>query len=421
MEKLEQEIIEFYKTNCSKEYFDDDSHSELVYCLKNLIESGEEFENKIFIENVHLCDLLASLGDLVLFKRAISQGFRCSNKIVEIAAKCGNLELLKYFHEKDYSFSFFVSCEAAENGHLECLKFLHSIHCVFNHMTFDYALKNGHLECLKFLKEVNCPFDYRTVCITASEQGYSECLKFLCEKLGCVVEYSSISGAVRYGHINCIEYLLQRGLKLEKTLPKIAYEYKKYDCLDYLFKKGCPGSLLFHTFIKIREKKVIPKKMGNESSVTDTEKIKEAIKNKDIYTLMNLYNSDYVSDSKTDEALLMECIFSDSMQCFTYLASFFNPSLNHVIEIIKRERFDMLLFVEKTEIFDQHFDLIIVETVKQNKFNCFNYIYDKRRLSQGAYQLCSDIARKNNFQKFVKFFAATKVYSSPEGGLNFII
>lgn len=105
--------------------------------------------------------------------------------ICEHAARGGHLHCLKWLHEHGYLWDKNTCSFSALGGYLDCLKYAHENGCPWNIMTSNYAAANGKLECLKYSLSPptgeSCPCDLSTS--YAAEEHY-DCLKYLYDK-GC--------------------------------------------------------------------------------------------------------------------------------------------------------------------------------------------------------------------------------------------
>ncbi len=130
------------------------------------------------VENDALCESIALSGDVLEFKKAVSNGLKWRSWATCIVAEHGHLELLQYLHANKYNWDIFVCFFASMKGYFHILRWLHSVnltddnvlHCAMRHNYMDilqwaldnnldwngdtYALakKTNHLNVIEWLK-----------------------------------------------------------------------------------------------------------------------------------------------------------------------------------------------------------------------------------------------------------------------------
>jgi hypothetical protein len=114
-------------------------------------------------------------------------------KNINPIVKIGNISLLQYALARGFRWDNDTCANAAKSGNMECLKLLRVDGCPWGHHTMRNAARYGNLECLKYACETKCPV------MTAYDDTYR--LLTPCE---------------------------------------MAYKYKKFDCMKYIYNKGCP-------------------------------------------------------------------------------------------------------------------------------------------------------------------------------------
>lgn len=118
-------------------------------------------------------------------------------------------------------------CLAAVNGHTSCRRVLHESEFAFSDRTWcragqgntvlrlwdhfaSFAAINGHTSCLRVLHEFGFKFSSHAWDM-AAQAGHVDCLAFAFSN-AYAPEDSALEGAVTYGQLPCVEFLLQQGL-----------------------------------------------------------------------------------------------------------------------------------------------------------------------------------------------------------------
>ncbi len=221
--------------------------------------------------NIALIKAVAENGHARLLQDVLDKYLKLSRKgpfkdvSMITVASCGHTDCLRILIEKGCKKHKDTCRAAAENGHLACLKLAHELGCMLNNTVCNAAAKHGHLYCLQYTLEHGCSADVDTLC-AAAEGGHVECLRFVLEKgvkiLKRACHNAAMSGnvdclkllrargapawdvncalqAAKYGHLACLEYLLNEGCKVDHTCTQHAAEAGQADCLELLLTRQC--------------------------------------------------------------------------------------------------------------------------------------------------------------------------------------
>ncbi len=125
-------------------------------------------------------------------------------------------------------------------GNLSCLQFLHKK----NKSSFNYihpvdAVRNGHLECLQYiLQESKNQKQNTNLCRIACENGHLHCLQYL-HKNGFPWNNMVTASAAYYNHFNCLQYAHENGCSWNYLTIQNAVKTKSFVCLQYALQNGC--------------------------------------------------------------------------------------------------------------------------------------------------------------------------------------
>lgn len=184
----------------------------------------------------------ASKGDLKSLEILKKHGGRIDvDEITEAAARKGSLEVLKYVHESGAPFSSAVCSQAALGGYLDCLIYAHENGSPWDNLTTERAAAARSLECVKYAVENGCPVG--TACDEAAVKGHLECIQYLHSK-GVRLEKSAKLQAAHNEHFECFKYLVENGDRewCGDTALSIVWRSDNLELLVYAVKNGCPVS-----------------------------------------------------------------------------------------------------------------------------------------------------------------------------------
>ena len=214
-------------------YFDSLDESTLVNMLMML--RGKEF-TAMMLTSDYLNNLIWSNKDLLSKIDEISIDYDAIIKRSTELFKKIILHIAGKNHDHQYPHPCF---SAAKYGRVDLLEFIFSSGYEFNleyrsiifRVVHNIAAENGHFECLKFLKARGFSWNAET-CRIAAEFGQLECLKSLHEH-GCPMN-SICSTAIKYGHLEILEYLYAIGKRFDADMCETAVWYQQFGCLQFI-------------------------------------------------------------------------------------------------------------------------------------------------------------------------------------------
>lgn len=126
----------------------------------------------------------------------------------------GHFDCFRNLHQSFRNMSA-ASMVGAEFGRLDILRHVYNMERELAPRCGKYAAHNGHLDCLRFIHDVaRVPILSDNVELNdAIYQGHLDCVRYFVEEKGCTVEPHSLDIAVENGGIECVKYLLDRGLR----------------------------------------------------------------------------------------------------------------------------------------------------------------------------------------------------------------
>eukprot|EP01112_Ceratiomyxa_fruticulosa_P007822 TRINITY_DN2034_c0_g5_i1.p1 TRINITY_DN2034_c0_g5~~TRINITY_DN2034_c0_g5_i1.p1 ORF type:complete len:357 (-),score=74.05 TRINITY_DN2034_c0_g5_i1:18-1022(-) len=152
-------------------------------------------------------------------------------------AQNGDLNCLKFARFNNWMWDRITLCvAAAENGHLDCLQYAHENGCEWDEKTTTAAIQNDHLECFQYAKENGCKVSRHIGHYVG--RSSLRCLKFLVEgKLLNSRDGTPIYSVVENGRLDCLEYLCDKGFKLDKKTCDVAAK-DHLQCVKFLIDNG---------------------------------------------------------------------------------------------------------------------------------------------------------------------------------------
>lgn len=100
------------------------------------------------------------------------------------------------------------------------------------------SARYGRIECVKYLCERGCKMGEMT-CSLAAMGGHIDCIKYLREQ-GCPWNEGTTWFAGEYGHLDCLKYLHENGCPWDHVAIVGTVAKSQVECLEYLFENGCP-------------------------------------------------------------------------------------------------------------------------------------------------------------------------------------
>lgn len=162
-----------------------------------------------------------------------------------LPARAGHLDCLKISYQTHGEFERYTATAAAGYGSLECLQFCYENGCRWDIDTMAFAGRSGKVDCIQYLVEKGCPW-HSDVLHTTVENGHVECVRFLLDK-GCPSGSGVIvtEKASSYGHLDCLELLVERGFEITPYHIVSAGKNGHLDCVRYILEKGFNHPQLF--------------------------------------------------------------------------------------------------------------------------------------------------------------------------------
>jgi hypothetical protein len=138
--------------------------------------------------------------------------FKCNFKTVLSATIQGNLDVLKYL-KKNNSIFFNDTClyyYSSKNGHFDIIKYLFKEGIKPQYTALNGAVEYGDLKIIKWMLRNNFPYYRDTLCYEAAYHNKINILRYFVEVLE--FEYSDIifDYAAEGGNIKILKYLLKR-------------------------------------------------------------------------------------------------------------------------------------------------------------------------------------------------------------------
>lgn len=136
---------------------------------------------------------------------------------------------------------------AANNCDLDGLKRLNTYKIPFNYKygiwdLFDSAIVNNRMDCIEYLQNIGWSLQNTEgiMCYDlASGFGHLEMLKYLHMKLK-VLYWSDAYYAAQSGHLDCLKYMIENGVKCTEELYYHCIIGGSRECRQYLDSVNCP-------------------------------------------------------------------------------------------------------------------------------------------------------------------------------------
>ena len=134
-----------------------------------------------------------------------------------------------------------VACCAAGRGQLACLQVAREYACT-RALNFDCdiaiaALESNQVDCLEYILDKGV-VPMKSMCYTACEQNRLDCLKLL-HAHGAPLDEICARITSERGYLECLQYLLNQGCSADEVSANYAARNGHVDCLRLLLKMGC--------------------------------------------------------------------------------------------------------------------------------------------------------------------------------------
>ncbi len=181
-------------------------------------------------------------GDLDVLKWLLEKGYLDKNnrRVAEWLVIGDHFECLKYLLEFGFIDTDKLRPIVIASGNLKCIDLLPLKSEYSDLYLMHIAIRHGRLEYLKKSPEFQPSMKNLE---RAIRYGQLEVAKYIVNELECFsCEQSSglMNVAVKHGHLDCVKFLRELGLKWESNTMNLAYRSKNKDLIKYLFDNGCP-------------------------------------------------------------------------------------------------------------------------------------------------------------------------------------
>ena len=163
----------------------------------------------------------------------------------DTACKNKNLEVLKFLREKGFEWSTQAYNQVLTGGYdsnsknpnikrnteIEMIKYLHENGCKWDSVVLGTAAVNGHIDCLKYIHQNGGELSTDTY---FPSQMISSCVD---SYASCTFDINNIetdTENIKQKHFECLKYLCENGLKLDKVCLFRAQETKNQELIDYV-------------------------------------------------------------------------------------------------------------------------------------------------------------------------------------------
>ncbi|AJF97149.1 ankyrin repeat protein [Pandoravirus inopinatum] len=188
-----------------------------------------------------LCHQATAAGHVDCLAYARSRGRSWGVNVCAAAAAGGHLTCLEYAHTNGCPWDEHTPKAAAAGGHLDCLEYAHHNGCPWDGRTCDEAAKGGHVACLAYATSMGCVCG-RDTWMAAAAGGSTECLDIIESHSHWTINEvnggSVYAAAAGRGHIVAIDWIMSRGAWDAFALLKGAARHGRIDCLVYLLDRG---------------------------------------------------------------------------------------------------------------------------------------------------------------------------------------
>lgn len=164
------------------------------------------------------------------------------------AVRHDNMRLLSWIHQHGGGWSAAIPKQAARHGSLACLMYAHAYGCPWREFaTIRAAMIAGSLPCFLFAVEHAQQSFAASLLHLAIEQGNVRWMDYLWKKSNRFQRFRAkpefaetlTELAAQHGHLDCLTYLHERGVKWDATTTIVAAENGQLACLAYAHEHGC--------------------------------------------------------------------------------------------------------------------------------------------------------------------------------------
>ena len=207
----------------------------LVYTLYNLAKQKGNLA-------VDQTPFLSQLGAISMAGYLVADP---KTQFCDTACKNKNLEVLKFLREKGFEWSTQAYNQVLTGGYdsnsknpnikrnteIEMIKYLHENGCKWDSVVLGTAAVNGHIDCLKYIHQNGGELSTDTY---FPSQMISSCVD---SYASCTFDINNIetdTENIKQKHFECLKYLCENGLKLDKVCLFRAQETKNQELIDYV-------------------------------------------------------------------------------------------------------------------------------------------------------------------------------------------
>lgn len=182
--------------------------------------------------------------------------------------KDGHTNLLSWYHETFGVVHLSSSLYSAEHGQLECLKWLNNNRYPLDKDCITQVGYSGNIECLEWLEKKGQLLSHGTYRAAASS-GHINILALFVRRYEALPRdqknaerYKSsleffLTAACNGGHISVIEWLLQKGARLNARHLAETIQRNHYLCLKWLINRGSWIFSIWHNAVQVKEVEVV--------------------------------------------------------------------------------------------------------------------------------------------------------------------
>jgi hypothetical protein len=214
-----------------------------IHYEERVMQKGKLSLTKNICENPHIVRYITDTFNIYI-----------STAVIDKITKYGSVECLKYIikngidiHTKPWG--HIVVKSAIKNGNAECLKYIVSTELdnAYNVEWVYDAVTKGHLNCLKYMIESGRVYVTPNGIIETNTYATyfdTNCI-LIDEDIIHDVEYECAYLAAEYGHLNCLTYIIEKGLDWDNVeCACIAVISGNLECLKYIVENSTESGVL---------------------------------------------------------------------------------------------------------------------------------------------------------------------------------